>query len=119
MAEVKPEIFDLVRKITSGKCTHAQAERELNRIEEQYTSSVFTYYPPKRKETPWNKAYLVELANEFYCGASSKDFILYMAEVSEKVHHLKRNKFLPYGLIAAAVIAICAIIIGVKVTGGR
>lgn len=116
MAEVRPEIFELVRRITSGECTQAQAEEELGRIEKKYSSSVFTHYPPERKEKPWDKAYLDELAGLFYCGASSKEFILYMAEVSEEVYHPERKdnkKIFQYGLIALAVVIAVAIIIAV------
>lgn len=113
MAEVRPEIFELVRRITSGECTRAQAEGELNRIEKKYSPSVFTYHPPDRKEKPWDKAYLDELADLFYCGASSKEFIRYMAEVSEEVYHPKRkgNKKTLQTIACAAFIAFIVLII--------
>lgn len=55
---------------------------------------------------PWNLAYLKELETLFYSGAASREFLEYMAEVSEDVYRAKRlRRVVAY---AALLLALCA-----------
>lgn len=107
-----PELFDLVEGIADGKFTQKQVKQKLDQIEKKYSPDVFVWYPPERKEKPWDMPYLKKLEDLFYCGASSKEFILYMAEVSDEVYRARRvRKAALIGLIAIAALAVIGIVI--------
>ena len=107
-----PELFELVEGITDGKYTRKQVKQRLVQIEKKYSPEVFAWYPPERKEKPWDMPYLKKLEDLFYCGATSKEFILYMAEVGDEVYRAKRvRKAALIGLIAVAALAVIGIVI--------
>ena len=104
---------DLVREIVRGKCDRNRARRELIKLEKAFPEEQFGTYEPKRKEKPWDMSYLRELEELFYHGADSKDFIEYMAEVSEEVYRSNHiRKVLLGALLIVAFIA--AIILFIK-----
>lgn len=101
------EQIELVSKIVKGEINKAGVEKELSRMEQQYGSECFNSYPVKRKPKPWTKEHLNELEVLSSSGASSKEFYLYMAEVSEEVYKFKLNK-----KIIIAIIVVIAIVLG-------
>lgn len=112
MSATNPELFDLVEGITEGKYTKKQVKQKLDLIEQKYSPDVFAWYPPERKEKPWDMSYLKKLEDLFYCGATSKEFILYMAEVSDEIYRAKRiRKAVLVILLAVAAAAVIGIII--------
>ena len=112
MSKFTDERSSLVWNIVSGNYTKAKATKEIERLENDYPEETFGYYEPQKKEKPWDLEYLKELQELFYCGAGSKEFILYMAEVSDEVYRAKRiKKLLLMGLLAVAIIAVVCIVI--------
>lgn len=89
MSKFTDELSKLVSNIMRGKCRKKKVKAELERIEAQYPDERFGFHVPERKQKPWNKEYLKDLEELFYCGASSKEFILYMAEVSDNLFFRK------------------------------
>ena len=85
------EHLKLSERIVSGKMTRADVERELCRIELEYGSNAFNYYTVKKKQAPWTQKDLDELEIKSASGAGSKEFYLYMAEVSEYVYKAKKK----------------------------
>jgi hypothetical protein len=103
---------DLVRKIVRGRCARNRVDSELKKLETEFPSECFGTYIPKRKEKPWDMNYLKELEELFYHGADSKEFIEYMAEVSDEVYRAKRiQKAVLCVLLAVAAIAVIVILI--------
>lgn len=103
--------IELVEKIMAGHCSKEEAHKEIKRIEAENPNEYPSLYRPERKEKPWDLVYLKELEDLFYRGANSKEFIEYMAEVSEEVYRAKRSRKLILSvLIALAGIAVIAIL---------
>lgn len=110
MSKFTDELCELVEKISAGKCAKAKATKVLDAIQANNPGETFAYYPPERKGKPWDIAYLKELEELFYYGASSREFIEYMAEVSDEVYRAKRvKKVLLIVLIIIAAIAAVAV----------
>jgi hypothetical protein len=80
----------LTNNIILGKYDRNKVQEEIDRIEQKYGKSSFISYHPIRKEPPYTKKDLTDLEIESAAGACSKDFYLYMAEVSEYVHNNKK-----------------------------
>lgn len=103
---------DLVREIVQGKCDRNRARSELKKLEKAFPEEQFGTYALKRKEKPWDMSYLRELEELFYHGADSKDFIEYMAEVSEEVYRANHiRKMLLGALLIVALIAVIILFI--------
>lgn len=81
----------LTNSIVAGDLTIEQVKEELNRIETEYGPDSFDLYKVKKKSAPWSKEDLEDLEIQSASGACSKDFYLYMAEVSEFVHRKNRK----------------------------
>lgn len=107
------ERIELVNKIVSGKLSRADAEAELDHLQSRYGKDAFLPYSTTRKEKPWDMAYLHELHHTFVAGAASREYISYMAEVSEYVYRRERMKRVAIaagvGIIAVAAIAVFAL----------
>ena len=84
------EHVKLTNSILSGELTVEQVKCEIERIESEYGPSAFDSYKVKKTNAPWNKEDLEKLEIQSASGACSKEFYLYMAEVSEFVY--KKNK---------------------------
>ena len=80
----------LTNNIIDGKYDRNKVQEEIDRIEQKYGKSSFISYHPIRKEPPYTEEDLRKLEIESAAGACSKDFYLYMAEVSEYVHNNKK-----------------------------
>lgn len=112
MSSTNPELFDLVEGISEGKFTQNQVKKKLDQIEKKYSPEVFAWYPPEPKEKPWDMPYLKKLEDLFYCGATSREFILYMSEVADEVYRAKRiRRTALIGLFAVAALAVIGIVI--------
>lgn len=107
MSKFTDELSDLVQKIVSGKVSKQQVCYALDSIKENNPDEKFVHFQPERKDKPWNYSYLKELEDLFYYGASSREFIEYMAEVSCEVYRAKRaKKLLLSVLIGVAAFAV-------------
>lgn len=84
------EHVKLTNSILAGDLTVDQVKSEINRIESEYGLGSFDSCKVSKKSAPWTKEDLDELEIQSASGACSKDFYLYMAEVSEFVY--KKNK---------------------------
>lgn len=104
------EQIRLVSKIVNGEIHRPEVERELDRIAKQYGEDCFNSYVVTRKPKPWSKEYLEELRALSVRGAGSREFYLYMAEVSDEVH-----KGVPKWLVIAAGIVIAIALVAVLV----
>lgn len=80
------EHIKLTKGIASGSINQSLVLKEIDRIEREYGEDAFGAYRVQRKSAPWTKADLDELEIQSASGACSKDFYIYMAEVSDYVH---------------------------------
>lgn len=83
------EQINLVSKIMKGEIDRSGVEQELNRISAEYGDDSFNSYTVKRMPKPWTDKELKDLEVLSATGAASKEFYLYMAEVSEAVYAKK------------------------------
>lgn len=79
------------RKVKNGEYTLAQAEAELDRMEAHYGEEAFLAGSVIRKEPPWTMEDLESLDMEVTAGAGSREFLHYMAEVSDAVYSKRRR----------------------------
>ena len=101
--------IDFTEKVMAGKYTRAQAEAELDRMEREFGDLAFLPGTVTRKPKPWTMKHLEELKNAAVCGAGSRAFHSYMAEVGEEVHRkLRIRKWIKTILAAFAGIAAVA-----------
>ena len=78
---------NMVSDIINGKINREQVKRKINQMIHKYGEYAFNTYPAKRKDkSEWNEKHLHELEILSSSGASSIEFYLYMAEVSDYVH---------------------------------
>ncbi|WP_461204577.1 hypothetical protein [Clostridium sp. DL1XJH146] len=87
--EASYAIAELVSNIVEGKITKKLTEKELIKIQKKYEEP-FMIYEPDRKEKPWDINYLNELKKAVPFGATSSEYILYMAEVADEIYKNKR-----------------------------
>jgi len=97
MSLVKEHI-SLTNGILSGKISKADVETAMDRIEKEYGESAFNLYKVEKKPAPWTQGDLDDLEIQSASGACSKEFYLYMAEVSDYVHRNgNKNKIFAFG----------------------
>lgn len=93
--ELVEEHVKLTRDIVSGNINLEQVKETLERIECEYGPDSFDSYKVEKKSAPWTMEDLNDLEFQSISGACSKDFYLYMAEVSDYVHKdVKSSGFL-------------------------
>ena len=90
MSQFTNELCGIAARIANGTYTRKDVKNKLDALERAYPEETYMVYPVARKEKPWNLAYLKELETLFYSGAASREFLEYMAEVSEDVYRAKR-----------------------------
>lgn len=79
--------ISLVEEIKNGTINKSQVITALTKIEKKFPNEHPSLAQPERiNKSDWNKKYLNELLSEFYRGKNSKEFIVYMAEVSDYIH---------------------------------
>lgn len=88
-ANVRARI-NFMEKVMAGKYTRAEAEAELDRMEREFGDLAFLPGTVTRKPKPWTMKHLEELKTAAICGAGSREFFSYMAEVGEEVHRKPR-----------------------------
>ena len=104
---------EFIMDIFDGKYTKSEVERKVKEYEAKYGSDFFADYGGKKKDKPWDREYLNELKIKSMTGMTSKQFILYIAEVSEYVYsHEKpkkkksKLKFIIAGAAAGIIVAL-------------
>ena len=104
--------INFVDKVMKGQYSRAEAEAELDRMEQEYGKDAFTIGTVTRKPKPWTMEDLKDLERDFMASASSRKFFEYMAEMSEEVYRKKRQrkKLAIFGGIAAAIALVAAVV---------
>lgn len=93
--ELVNEHINLTNKILAGELSKEDVKLEIDRMENEYGESAFNLYKVSKKDAPWTQRDLDDLEVQSAAGALSKDFYLYMAEVSDFVHRKnKKNKWI-------------------------
>lgn len=82
--------IDFTKKVMAGEYTHPQAEAELDRMAAEFGDLAFLPGTVNRKPKPWTMDHLLELERSAVCGAGSRDFLSYMAEVGAEVYRKQR-----------------------------
>ena len=105
------EQMRLVTKILKGEIRTPEVEKELDRISKQYGDDCFNSYEVHKKAKPWNKDYLDELELLGTSGASSKEYYLHLAEVSDYLRDRSRSNgnkvlFVVIGIVVIALVAV-------------
>ncbi|MBE5879080.1 MAG: hypothetical protein E7288_03775 [Lachnospiraceae bacterium] len=109
----------LVSKILKGEIGKKDVENELERISKQYGDECFNSYEVKKQPKPWTNNSLKELEVLSASGAASKEFYLYMAEVSEEVYSQKYKKKKLFRGVLFGVLAITVLIFIVCILRGN
>lgn len=107
--EWSDEQVRLITQIMKGDIKQNEVREKLDDISKRYGEKAFNCYEVKRKpQETWSKEYLKDLEILSASGANSKEFYLYVAEVSD---YLKQKENIPKQIAAilAAVISIIAI----------
>lgn len=95
---------DFIEQVAEGKYTLAEAEAELNRMEQEYGNKAFLPGTVVRKpKSQWTKEYLRDLEEDAIAGAGSREFLQYFAEVSAYVNG--KRKIIPIAIIVLAIAA--------------
>ena len=106
--------LEFIQKAMDGEFTPAQAKAELDRMEAKYGKLIFTPGKAPRKPRPWTKQDLEGLWQKAICGAGSRDFLEYMAEMGWEIKRAeRRQKIIQIFGILAAVVAVVAIIMAI------
>lgn len=99
------ELIAFSKKIYADEISFEEAEKEANRLESRYGEKIFNPYIFEKKPKPWTRKYYEELKSLSITGASSKEFLLHMAEVKDSLKaSAKRKKLIAALLIGVAVI---------------
>jgi hypothetical protein len=84
-------VSNVIKNILDNKFDKQKVAIELSKLEQKYGKDVFVPYSFKKKDqSDWNEKYLEELKMKIMAGASSKDFIIHLAEVND---YLRKKKF--------------------------
>lgn len=105
------EISKLTDEILNYNITKKEVEGILNRMEEEYGKQIFPSIDFEKKPQPWNEKYLRELKEKNMAGAYSRDFILHMAEVSEKIAEYRKIKKILALIVISVVLLIILVVI--------
>lgn len=103
------ERIDIAEKIADGTYSKEKAERAMDALQEKYPEKAFgKYFSFTKKEHPWTKEYLEELKDSCLYGVVTREFMSFMAEVSDEVYRAKRIKkaVLTAALFIAAVVLV-------------
>ena len=115
----REEGLELVSKMLRGEIGKAEVAKEIERISEQYGDDCFNSYEVKRQPKPWTRKSLEELEILNAAGAASKEFLLYMAEVSEEVYSQKNKKKKLFRGVLIGILAVTVLIFIVCILRGN
>lgn len=100
------EQVELVSLILNGHISYDEVRKKLDDISIQYGDGVFNSYEVKKKPKPWTESDLRELEILSASGAGSKEFYLYLSEVSDYIKKQKsKKKIVTMAIIGFAVLA--------------
>jgi len=119
MGDLNADVLKLARNICAGRCGLRRAEEAIRSLEEKYGDWDMPVELPDGKNMS-DEQYLKTLANTINSGVFSKEALLKMASLSEKVN--ESNKSTDKTKLAIGGIIIAAIVIGIIVivsVGGR
>lgn len=95
-------ILTLVEEMRSGKITAAASKKEIEKIEKMYDCP-FLVTSFTKKDKPWDKHYLNDLANAVMFGKTSKEYLLHIAEVSDDLY--RPIRYLKFVLVIIVLLA--------------
>ena len=107
MSKQSDALYELKRKIIETNCSVAEIQKDISRLEREFGADIFLPLDFNKKSKPWNSAYFKELSDLSIAGASSKEFILHMAEVKE---YLVKQKMKRIILIAGTAVVIAGVV---------
>ena len=89
-------------------------------MEAQYGELIFTPGKATRKPRPWTRDDLDGLWQKAICGAGSRDFLEYMAEMGWEIKQGERRqkRIKIFGILAAVVAAVAIIVAVVRLLKG-
>ena len=107
------ELIELARKIVQGRIHKPEVEKELDRIAALYGEDCFESYDAmaRKPQAAWDEAYLKELDLLGVSGASSRNYYLHLAEVSDEVYSKKRQKKAAAVVKAVVAVLLVAVVI--------
>lgn len=84
--------IDFIDQAAKGQYSRAQAEEQLLQMEQEFGSLAFLPGSVTRKAWPWTwtQKHLDELKRDAVCGAGSREFLSYLAQVGRAVYLRKR-----------------------------
>lgn len=97
-------ISKVIENIMENKFDKKRTVMELSKLEQKYGEDVFVPYLFTKQEEPWTSKYLEELEMKIMAGAYSKDFIIHLAEVNERLRKRKIFFLIAGGVLAAIVL---------------
>lgn len=105
-------VADIVYSIADGNLNKAELEELL--LELQQHNKLGEKKVVRTSKEQWNQAYLNELKNDFLCSSISREYLLYLYEVSEYIRKEKKKASLGKIIcIASATLVIAAVVIGI------
>lgn len=97
-------ISKVIENILDNKFDKKKTVMELSKIEQKFGEDVFVPYSFIKQEEPWTSKYLEELEMKIMAGAYSKEFIIHLAEVNERLRKRKIFFLIAGGVLAAVVL---------------
>ncbi|HAY04563.1 MAG TPA: hypothetical protein DCX57_09310 [Lachnospiraceae bacterium] len=110
MIDFFDEVNGLVGDILSHEVDCVKAKERISELKKKYGQDAFPSIYFKKKNKPWDKAYLRELKEKNTTGACSEEFLVHMAEVSDYLSKKKDRKFI-IGIVAGATIVLLIILV--------
>lgn len=112
MSNAVIEKSELIRNIVNGRLDMSEVKSKISDIEFKYGNDVFPPYSFDIQDKPWDGEYLKKLELQSMSGASSKEFILHLAEVSTELHQKASIKWwMIAGAVAVVVIVIALVVL--------
>ena len=105
--------YDFIKEIIDGKLSFNDVQKRIQEYETKYGNDFFDDYDIPKKNKPWDREYLKELELKSLSGLRSKQFILYLAEVSEYVYSNEKaykRKRITKIIIPTAIVATMVVI---------
>ena len=104
ISEGAQEALKVVEDILYNNLNTKTTKNRLMEIEEKYGKNIFASYSFEKKEEPWEKEYVEELKLKIMSGIISKELIIHLAEVNERLRKRKIFFLIASGVLAAIVL---------------